>query len=140
MPRATNNINDTIRVDLLSCPGGFVVLRRMSYGQRLKRDAMTVDMSMRQQGKERVIDIEAAQEEVTCFEFASCIAEHNLEDEHGNLLRFGEKYAVVALDARIGAEISAEIEKLHDFQADLGNSAGSSSGLPSPAPETMTTL
>ena len=139
MPRATNNINDTIRVDLKSCPGGFVVLRRMSYGQRLKRDAMALDMSMRSQGKERVIDIEAAQEEVTFFEFASCVAEHNLEDERGDLLRFSEKYAVVALDARIGAEISAEIEKLHDFQADLGNSLESSSALPAPAPAMTTT-
>src|SRR6185312_6166671 len=107
MPRATNNIEELEHHDLTTCPGGYVKLRRMTYGQYLHRQGLAMDMQMESKGrgKGNVIDIELGQEAVTQFEFAACIAEHNLEDDRGETLDFKRAAHVHLLDPRIGQEI-----------------------------------
>src|SRR5687767_14544157 len=93
MPRATVNIAETQRFDLESCPEGFVVLRKMSYGQVLQRQEMAMQMQMQaQRGKgsdgAARMDIKNMHQEVAVFDFKTCIVEHNLEDDGGRLLDF----------------------------------------------------
>ena len=123
MPRATNNINETERFDLKSCPGGFVVLRRLTYGQYLERQGLAMQLQMQSVGKksDAKIDIDMAQQKVAEFEFKHCIAEHNLEDDQGNLLDFRQAFTLTMLDPRIGQEIGDCIAKMNDFEAELGN-------------------
>lgn len=128
MPRATNNVLDTHRVDLKTCEGGFVVLRRMTYGQWLKRQEIMMSLQMRSEeakngkkGQEMVADVAIAGLEVARYEFATCIAEHNLEDDNGTPLNFQSAFTIDILDPRIGQEIGEEINKMNTFEEDLGN-------------------
>ncbi len=123
MPRATVNIEETTRVDLKSCPGGFVELRRLPYGDYLQRQQMAMEMKMQAtKGKVAEMDIKSAGLKVAEFEFSRCIVTHNLEDNEGNPLNFKEAYTIRLLDPRIGNEIGDEINKLHDYDSeDLGN-------------------
>lgn len=120
MPRATNNIEDVHHYDLKSLPEAFVDLRRMSYGEYLKRQGMAMDMQMRSEGrgKGNVMDIDLGQQKVTEYEFATCIAAHNLEDDQGNTLNFKSPGHVHLLDPRIGQEIGDLIDKLNTWEED----------------------
>jgi hypothetical protein len=124
MPRATNNISDLVHVDLTSCPGGFVDLRRMTYGQYLHRQQMAMDMKMEtgtKKGAGASMDINMAQDKVAAYEFKTCIAAHNLEDENGQPLDFSSPVAVQILDVRIGQEIGDAIDGMSDYKEVLGN-------------------
>ena len=127
MPRATVNIQESIRKDLQTCPEGYVVLRRLSYGQLLQRREMSAKMTFAGNSKSDMLgELNAANQKVTEYEYANCIVEHNLEDENGTLLNFKQAWAVQSLDPRIGDEISKYIDELNQFEADLGNSSNGS--------------
>lgn len=119
MPRATVDINQHQRYDLKSCPGGFVVLRRMNYGEFLQRREMAMQMKMTSEGKSKnsatEMDLSMAQTKVAQFEFRNCIVEHNLEDHAGTLLDFRQAWTLSQLDPRIGEEIGELIDKMHQF-------------------------
>jgi hypothetical protein len=126
MPRATVSISDTEHYDLKTCEGGFVELRRLSYGEKMKRQemsfgaAMKVDRKQQQnQSAEMVMDM--AQTAATEFEFKNCIVSHNLEDDIGNLLDFKQAVHVHLLDPRIGEEIAGYIDLMNNAPVDLGN-------------------
>lgn len=124
MPRATNNIADVERIDLTTCPGGYVTLRRMTYGQYLHRQQMAMDMQMQTTGKKgsaMSMDINMAQDKVAAFEFATCIGEHNLEDDQGNSLDFRQALHVQMLDPRVGQEIGDNINRMNTFEEAVGN-------------------
>jgi hypothetical protein len=123
MPRATNNIDDTNRLQLKTCAGGFVVLRRLTYGQYLKRQGMAMEMQMATNSatKQSTMDIQMAQTKVAEFDFANCIVEHNLEDDNGNLLDFKAAFTLQLLDPRVGQEIGDAIDAMNNFEGDLGN-------------------
>jgi phosphodiesterase/alkaline phosphatase D-like protein len=123
MPRATVSTVPQ-HFDLTSCPGGFVELRRMTHGQRLHRQDIAMQMSMQadQRARTASMDVKPAQTRVAQYEFKTCIADHNLEDEAGRKLDFGNAADFDLLDGRIGEEISAHIDTLHDWEADLPNS------------------
>ena len=48
MPRATADVITAVHLDLKSCAGGFVKLRRLTYGQKLHRQSMAMKMAMSQ--------------------------------------------------------------------------------------------
>jgi hypothetical protein len=124
MPRATNNIEDLDHHDLTTCPGGFVKLRKMSYGQYLKRQGMAMEMRMEMasKGKAGSVDIDLAQAKVTEFEFGICVAEHNLEDNEGRTLDFRRPVDVNILDPRIGQEIGDLINAANTYDTEqVGN-------------------
>jgi hypothetical protein len=129
MPRATVS-TEPIRVDLKSCPGGWVTLRRMSHGQMLHRQdiAMALQMQQDRRSKTASMEVKQMQTEVGLFELKTCIVDHNLEDESGRKLNFSAPVDAGQLDGRIGAEIATKIEEMHDWETELPNSNTSSEG------------
>jgi hypothetical protein len=125
MPRATTNPNETEKIWLKSCPEGYVELRRMSYGEVLRKRQMGTTMSL-QQGSDGDTQgvMEMVQRRMTEFEFAKCVVDHNLEDENGKTLDFKKSNTFDRLDPRIGEEIGEEIDKMNQLEkvVDSGNS------------------
>jgi hypothetical protein len=129
MPRATVS-TEPERFELNTLPEGFVVLRRMSYGERLHRQDMAMQMSMTadQRKKTAEMNVTPTQTLVAQFELATCVVDHNLEDESGRKLNFHTATDCAQLDGRIGEEIGNLIDTLHDWEADLPNSEAKSDG------------
>src|SRR5215831_16323180 len=130
MPRATVS-TEPQNFDLRSCPGGWVKLRRMSYGERLHRQDIAMQMSMEadQRKKTAQMSVTPTQTQVAAFELATCVIDHNLEDEQGNKLNFKDATSYQLLDGRIGEEISGYIDAMHDWDTDLPNSVVRSDSL-----------
>jgi hypothetical protein len=140
MPVATVS-TELVYKELKSCPGGFVKLRRMTYGERLHRQDIAMMMSMEsdQKAKTAQVNLEQSQTKVAEFELGACISEHNLEDENGRSLDFHLPRDVHNLDGRVGEEIGTYIDELHDWEADLPNSEEKSTGSSTePSPELST--
>lgn len=112
MPKAVVS-QDTERFDLKTLNGGFVVLRRLSYGEMLRRRDMMQTMRQTESveastnGKKEGGDVEAVfhVSKVTHFNFSRAVEEHNLEDEDGRVLNFASVADIAKLDPRIGGEI-----------------------------------
>lgn len=136
MPKATTNINDTERKDLKTCPpDGFVVLRRLSYGEMIERRSLSGKLNLNatpgKGGKNQDVQafIQMANRLVTEFEFRNCIVDHNLEDENGTPLDFRKPTTLSQLDPRIGDEISQYIDTMNQYDVgseSLGNSSNGS--------------
>lgn len=108
--------------DLKSCEGGYVKLRRLSYGKKKERAAMTsMSFIMNKKSDDIQAEMAMANLEVTKYEFSNCIVEHNLEKEDGTLFDFKSAADIELLDPRIGEEIDMLITKLNNFEADEGN-------------------
>ena len=121
MPRATVS-NDTERFELKSCDKAFVVLKRLTYGQLLERREMSTQMLLQGGGQGGGQgELKVVQRAVAEFEFRNCIADHNLEDESGELLNFTRPATAMSLDPRIGEEIGRLIDEMNQFEADQGN-------------------
>jgi len=130
MPRAVVDMGKTDKFDLKSCPGGFVVLRRMSYGEKLQRQTMSTEASLRGEGRNQQMSLHMMNHRVTVFEFSHCIVEHNLEDENGQQLKFGDEQDVFRLDPRVGDEIAGHIDDMNNFEdTDEAKNSNSGSGL-----------
>jgi hypothetical protein len=117
MPVATRK-QETIRHDLKSCEGGFVVLRQLSYDEMLeRRDGATQILMERGVAKTDAapqMAIKIANKWSNQFSFPRCIIEHNLDDEKGNRLDFSKPAEVFkTLDPKVGAEIEALIDELN---------------------------
>lgn len=116
MPKATLDLNDTKRFELKSLPEGFVVLKRMTYGQKLQRQEMAMQMSLSGSSeKDFGGALQMSQQAVAEFEFASCVVEHNLEDGEGTTLDFKNPINVRTLDPMVGEEIATYIDKMNTF-------------------------
>jgi hypothetical protein len=127
MPRATANIVDAEKYDLKTLPDGFVQLRRLTYGQKLERRAMSSVASAETQGrgsKNMKLQMQMINEQATLFDFTHCIMDHNLEDENGNKLNLANFADIKRLDPKIGDEIEKLLNELNNFEEDdeeLGN-------------------
>ena len=131
--------------DLKTCPGGFVKLRRMSYGEKLQRrgfnSKMEMDMERGSRKAKSVIDI--FKEEAELYDFAVCIVEHNLTklvdkrgvpcepdnpEAHEVPLDFKKPVDIKLLAGQIAEEIGKYIDDLNNFEEDdeTGNSKGPS--------------
>lgn len=127
MPRATVDLNPEDKVDLKTCPGGYVVLKRMTYGQKLERmkHVSKLQVEMGGRGRSTRGEMQVMQKASTLYDFKMCIVDHNLEDENGTKLNLGIERDVDRLDPRIGEEISNAIDKLNNFE-DEDNGEGNS--------------
>lgn len=116
MPRATVNLETTERHDLKTLPEGWVELRRLTYGQMVQRRAM-MKLSVEAGGKNKDFkgELAMASEEITRFEFAHAIIDHNLEDETGRKLNLGSPVDFAALDPRVGTEIETLVTEMNNF-------------------------
>lgn len=134
MPKATTNISDTERYELKTCPEGYVVLRRLSYGEMIERRSLSGKLNLNASpGKGKTQDVQAfiqmANRLVTEFEFKNCIVDHNLTDENDIALDFRKATTLERLDPRVGDEISQYIDAMNQYDVgseSLGNSSNGS--------------
>lgn len=113
MPRATV-ASQTEKFELASLPEGFVVIRRMTYGEKLNRtDGM---MNMRTSSTDNEMSISLMSKKVAFQDFANLIIEHNLTDENDKLLNFKNAADVERLDPVIGDEIGQLIDSINSFE------------------------
>lgn len=139
MPLATGLSGEGQRKDLKSCPpDGYVVIRRMTYGERLERQGFMSKTSIAIDGNRAdrrarnaqsfKAEMDLANTQVTRFEFAHLITEHNLQYDTGQrdasgqpilaLLDFKNPTHVAMLDGNIGEEIDQYINEINDFESD----------------------
>jgi hypothetical protein len=119
MPRATANLQFAEQKELKSCPGGFVTLRRLSYGQILDRRSLMAGMKVRGgKGKEFEGELQTMSERVTIYEYQNCVVDHNLEDEHGTKLDLHNPMHIKSLDPKVGQEIEGLLSELNNFEDD----------------------
>lgn len=135
MPKATVNLEAEAQKELKTCPGGWVVLRRMSYGAKLNRMQHVGKMSveMRKGSKSNRAEMDLMQRAATVYDFQQCVVDHNLfaDDEETIKLDLRAAMAIDSLDPRIGEEISTLIDELNNFEDEeatdaAGNSLGNS--------------
>ena len=120
MPFAGTGV-ETVRRELTSLEGGFVILRRLTYGQKLQRKNMTkLAIDMNSKSKDFKGELEMASREATLQDFKNCIVDHNLFKDEAETVQFDFTSAmdVEMLDPRIGEEIEQAIDKLNNFEAD----------------------
>jgi hypothetical protein len=125
MPKATANIVEPERHDLKTLPEGFVVLKRLTYGQKLERKAMaSIAQAETGRGQNMKMQIAMVNEQAQLYDFTHCVVDHNLEGDDGNKLNFADINAIRSLDPRIGEEIERLMDKMNNFEEDdpdLGN-------------------
>lgn len=113
MPRATV-ASQTEKFELKSLPEGYVVIRRMTYGEKLTRtDSM---MNMRTSTDDREMEIRLLSKKIAFQDFGALIMEHNLTDENDKPLNFKNAADVERLDPVVGDEIGQLIDKLNSFE------------------------
>ena len=133
------------RYDLTSCPGAYVVLRQMTYGEWQRRSDLVSRISIetadqktsrsRNAMRDFIQRIDTQSMEVALFEFKTCVVEHNLEDESGRTLQLGNRMDLERLDPRIGREIGKFIDELNSWdEADEENFTQT----PSESPQQLT--
>lgn len=127
-------LKTTDRFDLKSIPpkdgeeGGWVELRRMSFGEKQEKDAEAMKMRLNMSGTGRQMtdmnaEVAMINLHATALEFSRCIVDHNLEDsDTGIKLDFRKAADVRRLDPRVGQEISDLIGDMNDFESDAARS------------------
>lgn len=125
MPKAVSNSQETERYDLKTLPGegedqGYIVARRLTYGEKLQRRAMVSKMKIEsERGKKDFQgEMQLVNEQATVFDFQKCIVDHNLEDENGNKLDFSRLADIRKLDPRVGEEIDTHLSEMNNFEED----------------------
>jgi hypothetical protein len=135
MPRATVDQSPGEQIQLETLPEGWVMLRRMSYGEKQQRQELAMKMTMemggggggnrqqrRSKGAKAEIDMLAMVS--TVFDFRTCLVDHNLQDENGQKLDLTQQENIKRLDPRIGEEISVLIDELNNFEKNLNTEDG----------------
>jgi hypothetical protein len=124
MPKAVSNKEEVERHELKTCEGAWIDVRRLTYGEKLKRRAMVskMQLSSSKGSKDFAGEMQLVNEQATLFDFQNCIVDHNLErDDEGNKLNLGNINDISLLDPRIGEEIDNILSELNNFEADEGN-------------------
>lgn len=132
------------RKELKSAPGGFVIARRMTYGEKLMRGEMSGKMRIlsNKVDKDAVGEMNMLQKSVQLWEFSNLIIEHNLEHQihtgdpvcykgecacPTRTLNFKNTGDVELLDGRVGEEIQMFLDSLNNFEEE-DETKNSSSG------------
>lgn len=132
MPKATVDISQ-VRKDLKTLEGAYVVLRRMSFGQKQERQDLALKMTLEGDKRGTRGVVEGTSMPVTLFDFSKCVVEHNLylDDEETKAMNLGSARDLAQLDPRVGEEIASYIDELNNFTQqhldDLGNGSSSES-------------
>lgn len=130
MPRATVDQSPGEKIDLKSCPGGYVILQRLSYGQKIARrelsTQLTMDIGKKAAKKDPRAELAMLQQASTMFDYSHCLVDHNLEDASGNKLNLHNAHDVNSLDPKVGEEIETLIDDLNNFEEELETAEGNS--------------
>lgn len=112
------------KYELKSCPpDGYVVIRRMNYGESLKRKDMMASIAMsmdtsKKGNSEAKMQMDLLQEKTSLWEFANLVVEHNLTDANEKPLDFRLPEHVRMIRGQVGDEIQMRIDKLNSFEDD----------------------
>src|SRR5690349_12437019 len=111
MPRATADASIIERHDLKTIPDGYVVGKRLTYGEKLARREMVSKMKFEGgKGKDFEGEMQLMNARANMYDFEHCIVEHNLtkpnpadpKDETQDLpIDFGNLGDIRALDPRV---------------------------------------
>lgn len=154
MPKASVDLS-TVKKNLKTAPpDGFVVLRRLSFGQKLERQEMATRQVIRGEEGNRAqrrgnqapnnmeVDIKMLQRVVTEYEFKHCVVDHNLTIDDTQKFNFEDPTTIDRLDPRIGDEISQYIGQMNNFDEEdedvEGGNFQDASNVPSPEAKTQT--
>lgn len=101
---------------------GYVMIRRLSGGEKMARRAINSKMSVKAGGRGKNADatteINAFDERVDLFDFAHCITAHNLTDAKGRPLNFRDPADVKMLAGHVMEEIQTYMDELNNFELD----------------------
>jgi hypothetical protein len=101
-------------------PDGYVVIRRMNYGESLQRKDMMASIAMSMDSKkgssETKMQMDLLQEKTSLWEFSKLIVDHNLTDDKERKLDFSNPAHVRAIVGRIGDEIQMHIDRINSFE------------------------
>jgi hypothetical protein len=120
MPIATANVEGE-KFDLKTLEGAWVMLRRLTYGEKLERQegASKLLLNMDRSQKSMQGEMEMAQRTSTMYDFRRCILDHNLEKMVGGSavkMNFADPADLSILDPRVGEEIASLLDKLNNFE------------------------
>lgn len=121
MPIAVVEENEE-KCPLKTCPpDGYVIIKKMNYGQSLERQDMIAEIAMQMPENKRnnpKMEIKFLQRKTALWEFANLIIDHNLQAKDGRLLNFKNPEDVTLIRGPIGDEIQAYINKFNSFEDD----------------------
>ena len=115
MPRATVAV-DTERFDLKTLPEGFVVIRRMTFGEKLERTDQMMKIHGSTVDKDNPFEMSMSTKRIALKDFGALIVEHNLTDENDRMLNFKDAKDVVRLDPKVGDEITELIDSINSYE------------------------
>jgi len=127
MPKASVDPTQTERFNLITCPGGYVILRTLSFHEMEVRKDIAGRMYQEQKVSGRKNDddtmrayFESMNVKVTEYEFRNMIVEHNLymDDAETQLIDFTKPMHHWMLAPKIGEEISKYVESLTQMDED----------------------
>lgn len=96
-------------------PDGFVIVRRMTYGEKLSRqDEM---LSMRASMEDKSFQMSMLNKKTALTDFGNLIVDHNITDQNNRPLNFKNAKDVLELDPRVGDEIAYFIDRINSFDA-----------------------
>jgi hypothetical protein len=119
MPIVTVTDDISERIPLVTAPpDGYVVVRRMNYGEELKRSGMAAKLLMNsdKNSKDFQGEIDMQTEEVAYWDFANLVVEHNMQDQDGRTLNFKNRADVVKLSGPVGKEIGQVIDDFNNVK------------------------
>ncbi len=96
-------------------PDGYVIVRRMTYGEKLSRqDEM---LYMRASMEDKSLQMSMLNKKTALTDFGNLIVEHNITDQDNRPLNFKNAKDVLELDPRVGDEIAYFIDRINSFEA-----------------------
>jgi hypothetical protein len=109
MPRATTATKPQ-RFELETCPGAFVVIRRMNYGEHLTSRELATTMTGSRKGE---ASLSMGIRSSTLFNFTHAVVDHNLEDEDGRKLDLSQQSDLNSLDPVVAEELENLIDQVN---------------------------
>ena|SRR6266545_4107564 len=116
MPKATVSAEPVTCKLTKAPPDGFVILKKMSYGDTLARADLQMSAPMAETNGNREIKFETSPKDTALFDFRKCIVDHNLEDADGKKLDLTSAQGLDQLDPAVGIELSDLIDKLNSAE------------------------